>query len=78
MVEVTVNGGPMVKTTELVVWPEVVTLMFTGPSTAFVAMANVALIWVLLTTVVLLTLISAPLTLITAPVAKPVPVRVTP
>ena len=68
----------MVNVTALVVTPELVTLMFTAPSVAFEAMANVAVIWVLLTTVVLLTVTSAPLTLIMAPAKKHVPVRVTP
>jgi hypothetical protein len=67
-----------VNVTALVVAPELVTLMFTAPSAAFAAMANVAVIWVLLTTVVLLTVTSAPLTLTVAPVAKLVPVSVTP
>jgi hypothetical protein len=40
-------------------------------------MANVAVIWVLLTTDVALTVIPVPLKLIVAPVAKPDPVSVT-
>jgi hypothetical protein len=75
--ELTANADPMVNVTALVVWPEVATLMFTAPSVAFAAMANVAVISVLLTTVVLVTVIPAPAPLIVAPVSKSVPVRVT-
>jgi hypothetical protein len=75
--ELTVNAGPIVYVTVLVVWPELVTLMFTVPSAALVEMANVAVIVELLTTVVLLTVIPAPAPLIVAPVVKLVPVRVT-
>ena len=67
----TVNGcAPLVP-------PEVVTVTFWAPVAAFAAMANVAVICVALSTVVLLTVIPAPLRAMVAPAAKFVPVRVT-
>jgi hypothetical protein len=77
-VEVTVGGskftvnvcGPLVPI-------EVVTVTFWAPVGAFRAMVNVAVIDVLLTTVVLLTVMPVPLRPIVAPAAKSVPVSVT-
>ena len=60
----------MVNVTALVVTPELVLEAF--------AYRAEFVIWMLLTTVVLLTVTSAPLTLTVAPVKKHVPVRVTP
>jgi len=77
IVETTASAGLMVNGTVLVVTPEVVTLIFVAPSAALAAMANVAVIWVVLATVVLVAEISAPPTFTAAPVAKFVPVRVT-
>jgi hypothetical protein len=61
----------------LVVAPEDVTVTFWATAGALTAIANVAVIWVLLTTDVALTVIPVPLKLIVAPVAKPDPVSVT-
>src|SRR6202030_2210411 len=67
----TVNGcAPLVP-------PEVVTVTFRAPVAALLAMANVAVICVALTTVVLLTVIPAPLRPIVDPATKFVPVSVT-
>src|SRR5579862_4331830 len=61
-VELTVGGRRLtVNTCAEVALPELVTMTFWGPSAAFAAIANVAVICVLLTTVVLLTVIPAPL-----------------
>src|ERR1700682_6740041 len=62
---------------EPLVLPELVTVTFWPPVGAFEAMVNVAVIDVLLTTVVLLTVMSVPLRPIVAPDAKFVPVSVT-
>jgi hypothetical protein len=58
--------------------PEDVTETARSPTAAALSMVNVAVIWVVLTTVVLLAVTSVPLTLTAAPVAKFVPVSVTP
>ena len=65
-----------VKLTGLVVPPKVVTVTVAEPD-ALAAMANVAVICVELTTVTLLTVTPAALTLTVAPGTKLVPVRVT-
>jgi hypothetical protein len=57
-----------VNVTVLVVAPKLVTLMFAAPGVAVAGMVNVAVIWVLLITVVLATVIDAPPVLIVAPV----------
>jgi len=62
---------------EPLIWLLLVTVTFWAPVGAFAAMVNVAVIDVLLTTVVLLTVTPVPLRLIVDPVAKFVPVRVT-
>ena len=71
------GAGLTVKTAAAVVPPLVLTVTFRAPSTAVGAMARVAVIWVVLTTVTLLTVMSADETLTTASGAKFVPVRVT-
>jgi hypothetical protein len=69
--EVTVNAC------EPLIWLLLVTVTFWGPTGAFAAMVNVAVIEVLLATVVPLTVMPVPLRLIVDPVAKFVPVSVT-
>src|ERR1700693_270018 len=75
-------GGPgaafTVKGTVPLVPVEVLTLTLWAPSGALVAMANVAVMVVLFTTLTPLTVIPLPLRLIVAPETKFVPVRVTP
>jgi hypothetical protein len=77
-VELTWGAIPVtVNVTAVVVLPDDVTVTFCATADAVAAMANVAVIWVLLTTDVALTVIPVPLMLIVAPEAKPVPVSVT-
>jgi hypothetical protein len=77
VVELTVGSEFTVNAWALVVLPELVTVTFRAPLAAFAVTANVAVICVLLTTVVLLTVIPVPLRPIVAPIAKLVPVSVT-
>src|ERR1700730_3954398 len=77
-VELTVTGREFtVNVCEPLLLPELVTVTFCVPGTVRAAMVNVAVIAVLLTTVVLLTVMPVPLRLIVDPDPKYVPVRVT-
>jgi hypothetical protein len=70
-------GGLTVNTTAEVVPPAVVMVTFAGPVAASAAMANVAVIWVLLATTTLLMVTPGFPILTVAPEAKFVPVSVT-
>jgi hypothetical protein len=66
----------MVKTTVPEVPPVVLTVTVTGPGVAVAGIANVAVIWLTLTTVTLLT-VTPPVTFTVAPVTKLEPAKVT-
>src|SRR2546426_191838 len=77
-VELTVGGSKLtVNACAPLAMAKPVTVMFCGPVGALAAMANIAVICVLRTTVTLLTVIPVPLMLIVAPGPKFVPVSVT-
>jgi hypothetical protein len=78
LIEVTFGPpGITVKDDGPLVPPDVVTVTLVGPVVALAAMVKVAVIWVALTTVTLLTVTPALATLTVAPEIKLVPVNVT-